>query len=179
LIDIRKIKNLLHKEAVLDNNVLNDVAELDAFHVLHRVFSTLYIPKSILENEARFGDLLSHLTTLTYVATSIEEEATYVFFLEIVKNRPGLSEYDAECIAIAKEKFINCTSNEKRITNTCDEYGIDSTGTVGIICCAYEHGMIDKTYFESVIKMLFSDACSAHLSNRLKVELFETYKITQ
>lgn len=175
--DIEKILRLKDQIGVLDNNILNDFFELDRMDILNQVFSRLHIPQSILDDEVIDTGLQNSLTHLEYSPISIQEAETYIFFSEIVEKRPGLSEYDAECIAIAKESLIYCTSNEKRVINTCLEYGVSCTGTIGILCCAFEYEILNKSDFSLLITKLFSDECSAHISRHLQAMIRDYYKL--
>jgi predicted nucleic acid-binding protein len=139
---------------------------------------TVYVPQSILDKEATLEDLKNCLDQFEYGTIATTTVDSLIFLKEISEKRPGLSEFDAECIAIARENMIYCTSNEKRVLNTCVEYGIDCTGTVGILSCAYEHGILETSEFERLMKKLFSTECSAHLGLNLKKIVFEHYDIT-
>lgn len=175
--DIQKIRSLMGKKGVLDNNILNDFTELQCISLLNQVFSKIYIPQSILDREATIEAIQSNLEWLEYQMIALEQPESFEFLLRILEEKPALSEYDAECIAIAKEKMIYCTSNEKRVMNTCQEYGIETAGTIGILCCAYEFEIIDRNEFERLIKKLFSPDCTAYLGSKVKKAVFFQYNI--
>jgi predicted nucleic acid-binding protein len=176
-LNIQKIKGLLGKDAVLDNNILNDFTELQCISLLNKVFTKVYIPQSILEREAILETIQSNIEWLEYQPTALEQAESYEFLLKIIEEKPALSEYDAECIAIAKENMIYCTSNERRIMLTCEEYNIECTGTIGILCCAYENGIIELEYFEELVKKLFSPDCTSYLGPKIKRAVFSYYNI--
>lgn len=146
-IDIQKIRNLKGQRGVLDNNILNDFSELQCISLLNQVFSKVYIPQSILEREATVETLRENIEWLEYQPIALTQSVSFGFLLKIIEEKPSLSEYDAECIAIAKENLIYCTSNEKRVMNTCQEHGIECIGTIGILCCAFEHQVIARMCF--------------------------------
>ena len=176
-INIQKIKSLMGKVGVLDNNILNDFTELECISLLNKVFVKVYIPQSILEREAILETIQSNIDWLEYQPTALEHAESYTFLLKIIEEKPALSSYDAECIAIAREKMIYCTSNEKRVMNICQEYGIEYAGTIGILCCAYEHKILTLEQFEQLIKKLFSPHCTAYLGPKIKQAVFSYYNI--
>lgn len=165
------------KVGVLDNNILNDFTELQCISLINQVFVKVYIPQSILEREAILETIQSNIEWLEYQPTAIEKVESYEFLSKILKDKPALSDYDAECIAIAREKMIYCTSNEKRVISICNEYNVECTGTIGILCCAFEHGIISKGKFEGLIKKLFSPECSSYLGKKVKKAVFSYYNI--
>jgi|GEM_PF-5574284 len=127
-INIQKIRSLLGKTGVLDNNILNDFTELRCLPLLNQVFTKVYIPQSILDREATLEIIQSNITELEYTPTALEHPESFELLLKIIQDKPALSEYDAECIVIAKEKMIYCTSNERRIMSICQEYDIECKG---------------------------------------------------
>lgn len=165
------------KVGLLDNNILNDFTELQCISLINKVFVKVYIPQSILEREAILETIQSNIEWLEYQPTALEQIESYEFLAKILEEKPALSEYDAECIAIAKEKMIYCTSNEKRVMSICQDYDIECTGTVGILCCAFEHEIITRNEFERLVKKLFSPECTAYLGRKVKHAVFSFYKI--
>jgi predicted nucleic acid-binding protein len=176
-INTQKIKNLMGKVGVLDNNILNDFTELQCISLINQVFVKVYIPQSILEREAILETIQSNIEWLEYQPTAIEKVESYEFLSKILKDKPALSDYDAECIAIAREKMIYCTSNEKRVISICNEYNVECTGTIGILCCAFELVIISKGKFEGLIKSYFSPECSSYLGKKSKKAVFSYYNI--
>ncbi|MFC0476695.1 hypothetical protein ACFFHF_15930 [Robertmurraya beringensis] len=178
-INIQKIRSLLGRVGVLDNNILNDFTELQCISLINKVFVKVYIPQSILDREAILETIQSNMEWLEYQPTALEQFESFEFLSRILDEKPALSEYDAECIAIARKKMIYCTSNEKRVMSICQEYEIECTGTVGILCCAFEHGLISEGEFHRLVKKLFSPECSAYLGRKVKHALFSYYKIKE
>jgi predicted nucleic acid-binding protein len=176
-INIQKIKSLMGKVGVLDNNILNDFTELQCISLINKVFVKVYIPQSILDREAIVETIKSNIEWLEYQSTALHQFESYEFLSKILLEKPALTDYDAECIAIAREKMIYCTSNEKRVMSICQEYDIECTGTIGILCCAYEHEIISRDEFERLLKKLFSPECSAYLGRKVKHAVFSYYKI--
>ena len=171
--NIPKIRDLKGKPAVLDNNIICDFIELECIGILNEVFSIVLIPQSIYENEVREFDA-EHLKQLDYELTNFSTEAAFGLFFEISESKKKLSEYDVEVIVIAHEKAVLCTSNEKRIKETCDEYSIEHTGTIGILSCCFEHGILSKDEFRKLIIKLFNE-CTCRLSEKIKNQVYEQY----
>ncbi|WP_144461220.1 hypothetical protein [Siminovitchia fortis] len=171
--DIRKIKELKGKPAVLDNNVICDFIELGCIELLNEVFSTVLIPQSIYEHEIREADA-EHLEYLSFELANFSTETAYGLFLEISTSKRKLSDYDVEVIVIAFEQAVLCTSNERRIKETCDEYNIEHTGTIGILSSCFEHGILSDKEFRELIIKLFNE-CTCRISEKLKQQVFKQY----
>lgn len=172
--DTNKIKALLGKEAIIDNNIICDLSELGCIELLNKIFSKVLIPKSIVDTEIiQFRDSLENIEYREAVIETIEG---YSFMSKILTDHGGLTDCDAEVVTIAYEKYVLCTSNEKRIMTTCKENNIEFTGTLGILCCAYEHSIIDIQTLEMLINKLQYD-CSCFLSNKILDKVRNNYKI--
>ena len=60
--DTNKIKALLGKEAIIDNNIICDLSELGCIELLNKIFSKVLIPKSIVDTEIiQFRDSLENI----------------------------------------------------------------------------------------------------------------------
>lgn len=167
-----KIINLYGKRAVIDNNIIGDLCELGCLGWLNQLFSEVMIPESILNDEAQ--RYKRELDKIAFTSTTIQNAETYEFLEDILDKHGGLSDYDAELVAIAYEKYVLCTSNEKRIMTTCNENGIEYTGTLGILCLAYEKNLITLDGLDDYINRL-NDECSCFLSNRIISSVKNTY----
>jgi predicted nucleic acid-binding protein len=174
--NIRKIRGLYKKRAVMDNNILNDFYELGRMDLLTKVSSKVYIPESIISNETP-DDIRTVLQQVEYETAALHTEEGYALMYQLLTEWTGLSEYDAELIAIARQDMILCTSNEKRIMNACESCGIEYTGTLGILCCAYEWKIIDQSELKHLVDKLFSEECNCHLHPRLKQQIYEQYRM--
>lgn len=159
-----KIRGLYGQIAVVDNNIICDLCELDCLQMLNILFSEVMIPQSILEDEVI--EFKSELKKLIYTPVSITEFKTYEFLGGILQAHGGLTSYDAELVSIAYEKCVLCTSNEKRIKTTCEENDIQYTGTLGILCLAYEKNIITKDGLNTYINRLQNE-CTCFLSARV------------
>lgn len=173
--DIQKIRNLYNKTAVLDNNIISDFIELDSLDIINKVFLTVMIPASIYENEVLYEDK-EHLNGLEFQLVAFETVSSFELFSEIRTRKRRLTDYDVEVIVIAHEKAVLCSSNELEIKKTCDEYGIKHTGTIGILCCAYENGIITKVEFKNLLLKLFYE-CSCRISRQLMNAVISNYPL--
>lgn len=175
--DIQKIRSLLNRDCVIDNNVIVDFSELGCITVWGSVFTSMAIPQSILGKE-----VIHHseeaLKGFGFSTASITTDEGYAIFAEVLNNHRGLSEYDAELIAIAAEKKLVCVSNEKAIMTACQGYRVETTGTIGILCSAYENRILTGKTFAAYLDKLFSDKCTCFISPKLQQEVLTHYAKT-
>ncbi len=131
------------------------------------------IPASIYENEVLYEDK-EHLKGIEFQLVAFETESSFELFSEIRARKRRLTDYDVEVIVIAHEKAVLCSSNELEIKKTCDEYAINHTGTIGILSCAYENGIITQIEFKILILKLFNE-CSCRISRQLINDVISEY----
>lgn len=174
LMDREKIISLFGEKAVIDNNIICDFKELECIELLNKVFTEVLIPQSILEDEVK--QCKRELEKINYQPVCITELQTYDFMVAILNRHGGLTDYDAEVVAIAYEKYVLCTSNEKRIMTTCKENNINYTGTVGILCCAFEKGIIKKDELKRMVDKL-KNQCTCFISDRVINDVYSTYAL--
>jgi predicted nucleic acid-binding protein len=139
----------------------------------------LFGKTAILDNEVRpsLGYREKIDSELLYTPVAIETIEGFEFYKTVEEKYKSLSEYDVEVIVIAKEKAVLCTSNERNIMRACEEFGIHFTGTIGILCCAWEYKRIEThKEFSLLMRKLFYE-CSCWLSPYLKKQVFDSYKI--
>lgn len=171
--NVDKIRSLFGAEAVIDNNIICDFSELGRLDILNSVFSKILIPESIIQKEViQFRDSLN---SLEYSKVSIESFEAYEFMAKILVQHGGLTDCDAEVVTIAYEKYVLCTSNEKRIMTTCKENNIKYTGTLGILCCAYEYSVISYEVLMDLVNKLDNE-CSCFISQKVLNEVRTFYK---
>ncbi len=172
--DIQKIRSLLNRDCVIDNNVLVDFSELGCIAILDSIFASVAIPQSIIDKEV-IHDSEVALKGLGFSSVSITTDEGYVIYAKVLNKYRGLSEYDAELIAIAAEKKLVCVSNEKAITTVCRGYKVETTGTIGILCSAYENRILAGRAFAAHLDKLFSDKCTCFISPKLQQEVLTHY----
>ncbi|MCK8824877.1 hypothetical protein [Fuchsiella alkaliacetigena] len=182
--NISKLKSYYNRKAVIDNNILTDFIELtavlkeDYMFMLNELFTKVIIPTPILDDE----NIHDNLGSLEYEAGVFQSELGYEVFMELGdwannKTSKQLSEYDRYVIAIAAEMGILVVSNDGPIRKTCKKYSIEVTGTLGVICSAYENDLISFEVMKKGLKFLFSDESSCYLSLGLREEIFDYYSI--
>lgn len=172
--DRAKVRGLYQCEAVIDNNIICDFCELDRLDILNKVFSKILIAKSIIDTE-----VIQHkdrLPEIIYEEAYIEGFEGYSFMKKILQDHGGLTECDAEVVTIAYEKYVLCTSNEKRIKTTCDENDIKYTGTLGVLSCAYEHDILTQLEFCALIDKLEHE-CTSFIARALFNDVRRTYEL--
>ena len=169
----------------MDNNILTDFMELtaaleyDFMDILNQLFTKIIIPTPILEDELLNNDLGS----LEYEEGIFESELGYRAFMDIstsnTRMAKQLSEYDRYVIAIAIEYSLLAVSNDKPLREVCRKYGVEVTGTIGIIVAAYENQLLSFQQMQEAYIYLFSDQSSCYLSNKLKKMFYDYYSIEE
>lgn len=172
--DTQKIKRLGGQIAVLDNNVLTDLIEIRRLNLLNDVFRETHIPHSILQEEV-LERQVHKLSEVCYSPVSIQTSQGYNHMVEFSRLKPKLSMFDCEVIAIARENNWICVSNEKRIVKLCEMFGIETSGTLGIIGAAYLNGIISMEELGKLTGELFSDRCSCYIGKRTQTEFLKVF----
>lgn len=154
----------------MDANVLFDLRELNALHLLNQIFSDIIIPLDTITVEVDADTLLS-LDNITYVTASITTQKGYQVYARC-HSRKGLSHCDKMAIALAAEnKFLLCT-NEGPARKQAKFAGIEVSGTLGIIAAAHLNGIIDKEEARDYLLYLANQG-SCYLSETLVREVLE------
>lgn len=153
-----KFAAFFRERVVVDANVLIDLAEIDALQLLNSVFSHVSIPESIVQFELKTIDL----TQIRYSASNICTKKGYKLFTELGKHYRGLSEFDRTLLSIAIENGFLCVTNEKPLRKVCNEYQIKYTGTLGILGCCYEVGIIAVEELAQFVDKLEASSCYLH-----------------
>jgi predicted nucleic acid-binding protein len=174
------IKDYFGEKAVLDNNILSDFLEIEnhfkdkCFHLINKVFKDVIIPKLIIDDEViveknKFADL-------HYNPGILNTEIGFKTLYDLTNtDNCSLSIYDMHVIALCKQTGYMCITNDKPVRKTCEFYEINYTGTIGIIACAYENGIIKYKKLYNYIQFLFSEKSSCYLSKDLKTKILKYY----
>lgn len=128
--------DIYKQQAVIDNNIIQDFIDLNQLPILNKIFDRIIIPQDILNDEV-LGENLLLLNQLKFSTCTISTEKGYEIYCSLL-SRKKLSHYDRILLSIAKENSLLCTSNDKPIRLVCEELNMKVTGTLGILCCAYE-----------------------------------------
>ncbi|MGM0370524.1 MAG: hypothetical protein ACQEP9_08885 [Bacillota bacterium] len=167
----------------MDNNILTDFMELTAASeinymvVLNQLFNKVIIPVPILDDE----NIYNNLGSFEYEKGVFETDLGFKIFMELGKSEnkmaKKLSKYDRHVIAIAGEVDILAVSNDKPVRELCNSYDIKITGTLGVVCSAYENDLISFKVMVEGLEFLFSEESTCYLSNSLKRKIFKYYSI--
>lgn len=125
----------------MDANVLFDLKEIDAMHMLNEVFSEVMIAQDTLTKELD-PDTLQCLKDVKYVSAVITSEKGYEVYAQC-HTKKSLSHCDKIAIALAAENgYLLCT-NEGPARKQANTLKVEVAGTLGIIAAAYQNKLID------------------------------------
>jgi predicted nucleic acid-binding protein len=172
-----KFKSFYNKETVLDTCTIIDLQRLEILDLPLRVFSKVYITKNIIIEELE-EDLSKQLIEIGYEPISLETEDGYGFLFQLDVDYKKLSTSDKIVIATAYERNIICCTNDSPARNACIENDITLTGTLGIICCAFENGIITRKELINLINR-YDTGIEAHISYEVISQIRNLYKIPQ
>ncbi|PWI56579.1 hypothetical protein [Sulfoacidibacillus thermotolerans] len=164
---------------IVDNCVLNELADIQLVGLLNTIFSKVFMPESMIRDEANFPNVELVLKEVEPIRAVVESVEGLKLWEDILKNRKMLSRYDAELIAIAAEKDLVCCSSDRALMKTCEMYGIRCMGTLGVLVSVYRYNQITPDEFRDAVENLFSLANSRYgetLKNSFKngyPEIFE------
>lgn len=162
--------------AVVDNNILVDLYELNCIHLLFLIFDIVIIPNVIYEDEIT-SEIKAILEAYPFELGSIDTESGLDTYAILVRNESfrRLSRYDRFAIAISKENHYFCNSNDKLVRKACEYFEVKYTGILGILGRSFMKGYISKIELESYLKDLISDKTSCYIDlkivDQFKVEM--------
>lgn len=172
-----KFKNLFNKDVILDTNIITDLRELNILTLPLKIFSEVCISKNILYQE--LSDEEGHeLLIMGYKPLSLETNQGFEKLFYLKDNFKRLSISDKIIICIAYEKSLLCCTNDGQARKACEELNVDITGTLGILCSAYENGIIDWNKFVRLFNKYEYDT-SSYLSSEITEQVRRIYKIPQ
>ena len=157
---------LYDASVVVDNNVLQDFAELGRMDLLFRVFKTINIPKILFHDEVE-EFVKVQLKDFDYKFLNIDQEISREVFFQLtnIKKYRRLSSYDKQVIARAGLYDCDAGSNDGLVRRACEEFRIKYTGSLGIIGCTFQKGFIDKSEFIQLIGKIRSDETSCYIKD--------------
>ncbi len=128
---------------MLDASVIIDLSALKCLELAFGLADNVYIPQRLFNKELE-QDVKSELNSLTCEVRPVTTSQGLLLFAELARTKK-LSEYDRETIVLAKEVGACCATNDGKMRDACDRYGIEKTGTLGILGNAKDGGMISVT----------------------------------
>lgn len=149
-----KYTSFFQKPAVFDANVIIDLIEIGALPLLGMIFSSVYIPESMLAFELKTVDLSS----VSYTPANITTAQGYAVFSKLGRYST-LSDYDRTVLAIAVEGDLVCVANDKPMRRVCEEWGLSVTGTLGILGCAKQMSFISVDELAVLVDKLEQGSC--------------------
>lgn len=160
------LKSLFNASAIIDNNILIDLFELDSIELLFKVFGTVGILKSIIDEELD-DRIKEQLDEFEYDVCVMDTAEAYQVYYDLTNNPryKRLSKFDKHLISVAKSYDYYAGSNDGLIRKTCEDYSIKHVGTLGVIGCAFILGAIDRVRFISIISLLSSDITTCYIKS--------------
>lgn len=170
-----KVKSLYKKRAIIDTCTIIDLFELNATYLPLKIFSEVYISGNIIIEELDRQEA-EELKKLGYNILNLETNRGYSLFSQLGKHYQSLSIPDRVIISIAYEKNLVCCTNEEMARKACSKIGVEYTGTLGILCCAFEYGIIDKNTFSNLLSTYESE-CSAYITSEIIQQIRKEYDL--
>jgi len=164
-----KSKQFVGRPVVVDANVIIDLEELDSLFLLNELFATVIIPKDTIERELD-PEIHQGLEKIDYKTGIIQSEKGYNIYYQCLQ-RKALSHCDRMSIAIAAENDCVLCTNEKPARALAQSFGLEVTGTFGILEAAYQSGVVNKEQIIKLIKYLYEEG-SCYISDTLLDEVF-------
>ncbi len=160
--------------AVVDNNILVDLYELNCIYLLFLIFDIVIIPKVIYEDEITL-EIKDILKAYPFVLRSINTEIGLDAYGTLISNESfkRLSRYDRFAIAISKENHYYCNSNDKLVRKACEYLEVRYTGILGILGRAFKKDCITKVELESYLDDLVSDKTSCYIDQKIVAQFKE------
>lgn len=171
-----KFKNLFDKEVIVDTNTIIDLQELASLDLPLRVFSSVYISGNILREELNDEDRQA-LLKLNYKPLNLETNNGYEKLFYLKENYTQLSTPDKVIISIAYEKGIFCCTNDSLARKACKDIEVKLTGTIGVLCSAYENNVIKREEFIELFNK-YNFITSSYLSKNLTNTIRKLYNIS-
>ncbi len=150
---------------VADTGPLIALAKLDFLSVLNTLFSSVYIPKNVLNEATRQCERSDAKLIATFASeSSIPLDDVETDF--VVSLRQYLDDGEIQAINHARDFHCGVLMDEKRGRKIAAQYHIPVIGVVGVLLQAKQQGLISdvKTPLKSLIKKEY------RLSDKLVVE---------
>jgi len=146
--------------AVVDNNILMDLWELDRLDLLFNTFENIVIPEIIYTYEL-LDEIKTEIIKFDHFLVSIDSVTGYEMYMKLTENKKykNLSKSDKIAVSCAKQEAVFCTSNDALVRKACDEYEIECLGILGVLKRAYEIQIINNSELKSLCGNLLDTSC--------------------
>lgn len=163
---------------VIDNNVLVDLYEIGAIDILFKAFKYVSIPRIIYEGEIQIV-VKDMLTKYKFTISDMDDETAYSTYFSLVNDieLKKLSTCDRYAIAIAKGRYIYCSSNDSLVRRACNKYDVLVTGTLGVLGRCFMQNIITKEELDIFIVKIKSDSTSCYISDKVISEFYDQVKL--
>lgn len=167
----------LKESAVVDNNILVDLYELNRLDILFDTFDEISIPKLIYEEELP-EYIKTELSSYSYKLSNIDSESGYSTYHELTEDYRfrNLSIHDKLAISIAKQKDYFCNSNDGLVRKACNHFEVKYIGIIGLLRKAYERRKITLEELKSLVDKLSSDVTSCYIKKSVVNDFLESLK---
>ena len=122
----------LDNGTILDATAIIDFLWLNEWEWLKQNYSPLYVAQEVLDSDnlelPTREAARENLTPL-----NLDTEEMYVSFLEFRDKAPLLSVADRSTLALARHQLLLCASDDKLMTQICEEYKIPYTRTLRLL----------------------------------------------
>ena len=108
---------------ILDATALIDFCWLNEWEWLQQQYSPLYIAQEVLDSDRL--EVATKEAAMRYLEPiALDTEEMFLSFMEFRIKAPLLSEADRSTLALARHRFLLCVSDDRRMIEVCEEYGI-------------------------------------------------------
>jgi len=172
-----KFRSLYKKSVIFDTCTITDLFELNTIYLPLEIFTEAFVSTDIFVEELD-KQKVDNLKKLGYNNLPLKTNRGYSLFVQLNEEYPSLSTADKIVISIAYERGIICCTNDKNVRKACNQKGIEYTGTLGILCCAYEHKILDKNTFAGLL-FKYEQKSSAYIKPTLIKSIRKVYGISE
>lgn len=159
-------EKFFRRPAIIDANVIIDLDEIRALELLEQVFARVVISEQVVHFE--LGTI--NLAKISFEKGNIASTEGYRLFGQLGEQYLQLSQYDREIVSIAYEKGLVCVTNERPMRTVCQAYNITVVGTLGVLGCANQTGLISQKRLGDLVNLL------EHSSSYLGEELLRMFR---
>ncbi|MFO7613000.1 MAG: hypothetical protein R6W99_11085 [Clostridia bacterium] len=159
---------LYDASVVVDNNVLQDLIEIGRLDLFFAIFKEIHIPRIVYDQELDVR-VKAGMADLPFFYGCMDTEKSLEIFARLTNEYAyrRLSTSDRHVIAIAGAYDYYAGSNDGLIRKACCDFNIKMTGTLGILGCAYQKDIIEKSDFIACLNRLLSDETTCYIGKKI------------